>query len=65
MWFGQSPSAAPGRGGPVPSIDVADALPDERRALTEWDNPQQEFPQVPARPAALMVPSIRLLASTP
>jgi hypothetical protein len=34
MWFGQSPSAARERGGPLPSIDVADALLDERRELT-------------------------------
>jgi hypothetical protein len=26
MWFGQSPSAAGERGGPLPSVDVADAL---------------------------------------
>ena len=28
--------AARERGGPLPSIDVADALLDERRELTEW-----------------------------
>jgi hypothetical protein len=28
--------AARERGGPLPSIDVADALLDERRQLTEW-----------------------------
>jgi hypothetical protein len=30
--------AARERGGPLPSIDVADALLDERRELTEWGN---------------------------
>jgi hypothetical protein len=30
--------AAPERGGPLPSIDVADALLDERRELTELWN---------------------------
>jgi hypothetical protein len=28
--------AARERGGPLPSIDVADALLDERREMTEW-----------------------------
>jgi hypothetical protein len=28
--------AARERGGPLPSIDVADALLDERRGLTDW-----------------------------
>jgi hypothetical protein len=28
--------AARDRGGPLPSIDVADALLDQRRDLTEW-----------------------------
>ena len=36
MWFGQSPSAAQERGGPLPSIAVADALLDKRRDLAEW-----------------------------
>jgi hypothetical protein len=35
MWFGQPPSAAGERGWPLLSIDVADALLDERRELTE------------------------------
>ena len=40
--------AARERGGPLPSIDVADALLDERRELTERAyNPQQEFSQIP------------------
>ena len=30
--------AARERGGPLPSIDVAEALRDERRELTEWGN---------------------------
>jgi hypothetical protein len=34
MWFGQSPSAAWEWGGPLPSMDVADALLDERRERT-------------------------------
>jgi hypothetical protein len=29
--------AARGRGGPLPSIAVADVLLDERRELTDWD----------------------------
>jgi membrane protein implicated in regulation of membrane protease activity len=39
--------AARERGGPLQSIDVADALLDERRELTERAyNPQQEFSQI-------------------
>ena len=40
--------AARERGGPLPSIDVADALLDERRELTEWATTRVgNFPQIP------------------
>jgi hypothetical protein len=39
--------AARERGGPLPSIDVADALLDERRELTEWANNPRELLQFP------------------
>jgi hypothetical protein len=40
--------AARERGGPLPSVDVADELLDERRELTELGyKPRRQFSQIP------------------
>jgi hypothetical protein len=63
-WVAALRCAARERGGPMPSIDVADALLDERRELTEVCEPDRPSPRFIIVRAAPDPPPLSMAART-